>query len=157
MTVGQNIRALRKKKGLTQAQLGKLCGITGPMLSGYERGETLPKKKALESIAKALEVPASRLTELPGRGRTSVVQTESSRLLLEGILEVLKAEYGCAERKTVGNGDASESYYLIGFPPKRFVLYEKDLRAMAEAARASAVPQAESVRRRQAWELQKLG
>ena len=150
MTVGQNIRALRKKKGLTQAQLGKLCGITGPMLSGYERGETLPKKKALE-------VPASRLTELPERGRTSVVQTESSRLLLEGILEVLKAEYGCAERKTVGNGDASESYYLIGFPPKRFVLYEKDLRAMAEAARASAVPQAESVRRRQAWELQKLG
>ena len=102
MTVGQNIRALRKKKGLTQAQLGKLCGITGPMLSGYERGETLQKKKALESIARALEVPASRLTELPERGRTSVVQTESSRLLLEGILEALKAEYGCAERKKIG-------------------------------------------------------
>lgn len=157
MTVGQNIRALRKKKGLTQAQLGKLCGVTGPMLSGYERGETLPKKKVLESIAKALEVPASRLTELPEHGRASGERTGSSRLLLEGILEVLRAEYGCAERKTVGNGDASGSYYLIGFPPERFVLYEKDLRAMAEAARASMVPQAESIRRRQAWELRKLG
>ena len=63
MTVGQNIRALRKKKGLTQAQLGKLCGITGPMLSGYERGETLPKKKALESMT----IDAARLCGIADR------------------------------------------------------------------------------------------
>ncbi|MCI9057806.1 MAG: helix-turn-helix transcriptional regulator, partial [Oscillospiraceae bacterium] len=36
MTIGQNIRALRKKKGLTQAQLGGLCGISGGAVGSYE-------------------------------------------------------------------------------------------------------------------------
>ena len=28
MTTGKNIRALRKKRGLTQEKLGELCGMT---------------------------------------------------------------------------------------------------------------------------------
>ena len=45
MTVGQNIRALRKKRGLSQEQPGRLCGTRGAAISGYERGDALPKKR----------------------------------------------------------------------------------------------------------------
>lgn len=40
MTIGQNIRAIRKKRGLTQGRLGQLCGMTGGAISSYENGVT---------------------------------------------------------------------------------------------------------------------
>lgn len=56
MTIGQTIRALRKKAGLTQNQLGALCGITGGAVSSYENGVTTPKRRTAEKIAAALGV-----------------------------------------------------------------------------------------------------
>ena len=50
MTIGQNIRALRKKKGLTQAQLGGLCGISGGAVGSYENGITVPKRRVVEKL-----------------------------------------------------------------------------------------------------------
>lgn len=158
MTVGQTIRALRKKRGLTQAQLGGLCGLTGAMVSGYERGGTLPKEKTLRALAEALGVPVSRLTDEPA-APASVQKSQSDTLLLEGLLEVLKAAYGCAERKAVGGSGETACYYLLGVPPESFVLREKDLLAMAGSAKAALTPLLESIRRRQTRpeELRKLG
>ena len=63
MTIGQNIRALRKKKGLTQAQLGALCGISGGAVGSYENGITVPKRRVVEKLAHALDVPAERIMD----------------------------------------------------------------------------------------------
>ena len=63
MTIGQNIRALRKKKGLTQARLGALCGISGGAIGSYENSITTPKRRVVEKIAHALDVPAERIMD----------------------------------------------------------------------------------------------
>ena len=38
MSIGENIRVLRTKNGLTQAELAKRIGISSPMLAQIERG-----------------------------------------------------------------------------------------------------------------------
>jgi transcriptional regulator with XRE-family HTH domain len=52
--LGQTIRTIRKKQGLTQEQLGQKTGVTWEMVSRYERGlsSALPR---LEDIGKALK------------------------------------------------------------------------------------------------------
>lgn len=49
MTVGDNIRKVRKKRGLTQKELAKLLNVSEPMVSQYESKETLK----LETIKKS--------------------------------------------------------------------------------------------------------
>ena len=63
MTTGQNIRALRKKRGLTQEKLGELCGMTAGAISSYENGVTVPKRRVVERIARALNVPAGKIAD----------------------------------------------------------------------------------------------
>lgn len=63
MTVGQNIRAIRKERGLTQNQLGELCGIKEANIRKYELGKANPKIETIEKIAKALGVPIVKIKE----------------------------------------------------------------------------------------------
>ena len=41
MKIGDNIRKVRKKRGLTQKELAKLLNVSEPMVSQYESKETL--------------------------------------------------------------------------------------------------------------------
>lgn len=61
--VGQNVRELRKAKGLTQEDLEGLTGLKRSYISDMERGMRNPTVKALERLAAALGVPAARLLE----------------------------------------------------------------------------------------------
>jgi transcriptional regulator with XRE-family HTH domain len=56
MTVGENIKRIRKEKGLTQKKLGELCGMNEVQIRRYEIGKANPKIKTIERIASALEV-----------------------------------------------------------------------------------------------------
>lgn len=58
---GRNVRALRIAKGLTQEDLEGLTGLKRSYLSDMERGTRNPSLKAVERIAKALDVPAADL------------------------------------------------------------------------------------------------
>ena len=60
-TVGQNIRIFRKRRELTQEQLGTLCGVSSGAISSYENGVTIPKRQAMEKIAKALDISAGKM------------------------------------------------------------------------------------------------
>jgi transcriptional regulator with XRE-family HTH domain len=55
------IRALRKRCGITQGQLGEMAKVTSTCISNYERGAYSPTIHALQRIANALGV---RLTQL---------------------------------------------------------------------------------------------
>ena len=55
MSVGENIRKLRKEKGMTQKALGTLCGINEANIRKYESGKQNPKLQTIEKIATALE------------------------------------------------------------------------------------------------------
>ncbi len=56
MTIGEKIKTLRTKKGLTQKQLGDLCGMADSAIRRYENGRANPKIETLQKIAAALEV-----------------------------------------------------------------------------------------------------
>ena len=56
MTVGENIRRIRKERGLTQKQLGELVGASEAYIRAYESGRRNPKPSSLEKIANALAV-----------------------------------------------------------------------------------------------------
>jgi len=72
MTTAEKIRAARKNAGLTQKQLGDLCGIAEPTIRKYELGKLNPKKETLEKIAKPLNV---FYLDLYGDAETELVKT----------------------------------------------------------------------------------
>ncbi len=59
--IGTEIRRLRKSLDLTVAELGVAAGISTGMLSKIENGGTSPSLATLDALAKALNVPISRL------------------------------------------------------------------------------------------------
>ena len=61
MPTGTRIKELRKQKGLTQKQLGELCGMYESQIRKYENGNANPKIETLQKIAFALGVPITEL------------------------------------------------------------------------------------------------
>jgi DNA-binding XRE family transcriptional regulator len=54
--IGQRIRELRIKRGLTQFQLATLIGTTQAQIARYESGGQDPTSRRISEIAKVLEV-----------------------------------------------------------------------------------------------------
>lgn len=57
MEYGEKITALRKKRGMTQAELGNELNVTYQAVSKWERGESYPDFETLSKIAKLCGVP----------------------------------------------------------------------------------------------------
>ena len=55
-TVGENIRFLRKRKNLTQAELGKILGYSARTVSDWENGSTEPNITAIKSLVKFFDI-----------------------------------------------------------------------------------------------------
>ena len=147
MTIGQNIRALRKQRGLTQAQLGALCGVSGASIGSYEKGATLPKRRVVDQIAAALGVPAGQLLEAPA---PSGAAPSGKAPLYDGVLAALRELYGAVEGRVIlGSNGSSKRYYVVSGGQNSFVLHEQDIAAIAQAAQASIAPLAERLNVRQ--------
>lgn len=58
---GANIRAERSRKGLNQADLGDLVGLSAWQVHAIETGRTPPRITTLLAIARALEIPLEAL------------------------------------------------------------------------------------------------
>ena len=63
-TVGTRIKALRDAMGLSLRDLAERSGVSAPMLSQVERGETSPTLAVAEKIAAGLELTLSQLLRL---------------------------------------------------------------------------------------------
>ena len=63
-TVGENLRRIRRQKGVTQEQLALRTGIDRAYMSGIERGVKNPTVNLLERIAMELEVTVNDLTAI---------------------------------------------------------------------------------------------
>lgn len=61
MSIGENIRALRERSGISQAQLADKAGISQPMLCQIERGTKNPSLQVGKEIACALNVSIETL------------------------------------------------------------------------------------------------
>ena len=59
MNYGEKIAELRKKRGMTQAELGNNLNVTYQAVSKWERGESYPDFITMSKIAKLFDVPLS--------------------------------------------------------------------------------------------------
>lgn len=56
------IQLLRKETGLTQAELGKLVGVSDASINKYEKGNMIPKIDKIEKMADIFHVSIDYLT-----------------------------------------------------------------------------------------------
>ena len=75
MTVGADLHALRKRRGLTLDELSALCGVSRDDLGLYERGAMTPRPETVQKIAQALDVPITVIRE--GMGWTAPEPSEA--------------------------------------------------------------------------------
>jgi transcriptional regulator with XRE-family HTH domain len=78
-TVGPRVRALREAMGLSLRELALRCGVSAPMLSQVERGETSPTLQVATRIARGLELRLSQLLRLDESGAVTVVRAAERR------------------------------------------------------------------------------
>lgn len=63
MDMGEMIRSTRKKRELSQADLGVLSKVDSAQIGRFERGQAEPKITTLRNIADALDVECSQLLD----------------------------------------------------------------------------------------------
>lgn len=68
--LAEAIRRERVAKGLSMAALARGAGLYAHQISGYENEQVNPSLDTLYKIAKALDIPVSRLTEQPQEAAT---------------------------------------------------------------------------------------
>ncbi|QTY27305.1 helix-turn-helix domain-containing protein [Flavobacterium sp. CS20] len=82
MTFGERLTQVRKRKKLSQADVGKKIGINGDAYGRYERNEVRPTIEMAVKIAQALEVSLDFLT-----GNSDI---ELDKATLDRVQEVTK-------------------------------------------------------------------
>jgi transcriptional regulator with XRE-family HTH domain len=78
-TVGPRVRALRDAMDLSLRDLAQRSGVSAPMLSQVERGETSPTLAVAERMADGLELRLSQLLRLDEGGAVTVVRESERR------------------------------------------------------------------------------
>lgn len=63
LSIPENIKKIRREKGLTQKELGNLCGMADSAIRRYESGRANPKINTLIKIAEALNCEVSDIDE----------------------------------------------------------------------------------------------
>jgi len=77
--IGPRIKALREGLDLSLRDLAARSGVSAPMLSQVERGETSPTLQIAARIASGLELRLSQLLRLDEGGTVSVVRSGEGR------------------------------------------------------------------------------
>jgi transcriptional regulator with XRE-family HTH domain len=77
--VGLRVRALREARGMSLRDLAQRSGVSAPMLSQVERGETSPTLTVATKIAAGLELPLSTLLRLDERQHVAVIRKAGRR------------------------------------------------------------------------------
>jgi XRE family transcriptional regulator, regulator of sulfur utilization len=78
--VGRRVRALREARGLSLRDLALRSGVSAPMLSQVERGETSPTLSVAQRIAAGLDLPLSTLLRLDERQHVAIVRKAARRI-----------------------------------------------------------------------------
>src|SRR4051795_10022692 len=77
--IGPRVRALREAMDLSLRDLAERSGVSAPMLSQVERGETSPTLQVASRIAAGLELRLSQLLRLDESGTVTIVRARERR------------------------------------------------------------------------------
>jgi transcriptional regulator with XRE-family HTH domain len=103
--LGQRVRELRKRRGLSQELLGEQSRLSGKFIGEVERGEKSISVDSLYRVAVALRIPLSVLTDVGTSHRT--VPTGDTERIFALILEKrrpaqLRRAYGVVRAALLG-------------------------------------------------------
>ena len=79
VAVGPRVKALREAEGLSLRDLAERSGVSAPMLSQVERGETSPTLQVASRIASGLQLRLSQLLRLDEQGTVTIVHPGERR------------------------------------------------------------------------------
>jgi XRE family transcriptional regulator, regulator of sulfur utilization len=74
LAIGARVKALRESSSLSLRDLAQRSGVSAPMLSQVERGETSPTLNVAARIAAGLELRLSQLLRLDEDGAVTIVR-----------------------------------------------------------------------------------
>jgi transcriptional regulator with XRE-family HTH domain len=74
--IGARVKALRESSGFSLRDLAERSGVSAPMLSQVERGETSPTLTVASRIASGLELRLSQLLRLDEGGTVTIVRAK---------------------------------------------------------------------------------
>ena len=77
--VGPRVKALREAEGMSLRDLAERSGVSAPMLSQVERGETSPTLHVAARIASGLQLRLSQLLRLDEAGSVDIVRAAERR------------------------------------------------------------------------------
>ena len=77
--IGPRIKALRESMSLSLRDLAERCGVSAPMLSQVERGDTSPTLQVASRIAQGLDLRLSQLLRLDEDGAVTIVRARERR------------------------------------------------------------------------------
>jgi transcriptional regulator with XRE-family HTH domain len=77
--IGARVRALREASSMSLRDLADRCGVSAPMLSQVERGDTSPTLTVAARIAAGLDLRLSQLLRLDEAGAVTVVRKSERR------------------------------------------------------------------------------
>ena len=81
MSIGENLKRLRRDKGWTQSNLAKQCGIRLGQISKIERNDTDPKLSTIYALARALDcTPNSLLMDVSKTSTDALLEIALERL-----------------------------------------------------------------------------
>ncbi|MCB9742236.1 MAG: helix-turn-helix transcriptional regulator [Alphaproteobacteria bacterium] len=69
--LGERLRALRLRQGLTQQDLADRVGVSPPEISKYERARRAPSLESLAALAEGLGLPLSEVVAFEGSENAS--------------------------------------------------------------------------------------
>ncbi|MGO0883625.1 helix-turn-helix domain-containing protein [Clostridioides difficile] len=92
--LNENIKAIRKSKGLSQAELAIKLNVVRQTISKWEQGLSVPDSDILISISEVLETPVSTLL-----GETVIESKVDDLKVISEKLEIINLQL--AQRKTV--------------------------------------------------------
>ena len=83
-----NIRKIRKKKGITQEQLAEACNTSVSYIGLMETYKNIPKLSTIEKIAKVLNVPVQTLFFNEDQIKLSQISPELKENLKKELIEI---------------------------------------------------------------------
>lgn len=123
MSIGYNLKKIRKKKKLTQEDFGKLVGLSTNTIQRYELGKRQPTIETINKIAAALEVPVNELLELPsGKNFARIENKKNEEINL--IYNFLKIKYG--EENININHTLDDEFIELNIVDKNIVYTKED-------------------------------
>jgi transcriptional regulator with XRE-family HTH domain len=79
MDIGERLRVVRKKHGLTQVELAARLGVSQTAISDYESGRTKPRHEKLVALASVLGTSTDELV-----GKAQLAPTDGSQTHIHG-------------------------------------------------------------------------